>query len=104
MQLTIPTTEDIRAAVRSELVAFFSEFQLQPKTEKDEIGKGADFASKITGKAVPTIYDLVHKRKIPHSKRGGDLYFSRNELLQWLKDGKRKTVSEIQADAESYDN
>ncbi|HSK72089.1 MAG TPA: helix-turn-helix domain-containing protein [Pyrinomonadaceae bacterium] len=100
--LQIPTADDIRAAVRDELATFFSNFQLQPQPEQDEIGKGAEFASKITGKAVPTIYDLVHKRLIPHSKRGKDLYFSRKELINWLKSGKRKTQSEIAADAQSY--
>ncbi len=102
MQLTIPTTDDIRIAVRDELATFFSTFQFQPQPETDDIGKGADFASKITGKAVPTIYDLVHKRLIPHSKRGKDLYFSRNELIQWLKSGKRKTQTELSLDAENF--
>lgn len=104
MQLTIPTTDDIRSVVRGELKDFFSSFQFQPKTETDDIGKGAEFASKITGKAVPTIYDLVHKRLIPHSKVGKDLYFSRNDLIQWLKDGKRKTTAEIQSEANDLSN
>lgn len=104
MQLTIPTTDDIRSVVRDELKDFFSSFQFQPKTETDDIGKGAEFASKITGKAVPTIYDLVHKRLIPHSKVGKDLYFSRNDLIQWLKDGKRKTTAEIKSEADNFNN
>ncbi len=72
------------------------------KPEADEIGKGAEFASKITGKAVPTIYDLVHKRLIPHSKRGKHLYFSRQELIDWLRDGGRKTQAEIAAEAQTF--
>lgn len=101
MNLAIPTTEDIQNAVRVELQNFFSNFELQPKTEDDEsdIGKGAEFASRITGKAVPTIYDLVSKRLIPHFKQGKDLYFSKKDLIQWLKDGKRKTQSEIADEA-----
>lgn len=99
MQITIPN-DDIRAAVRDELNAFFSTFQFQPKPDADEIGKGAGFAAKITGKAVSTIYDLCHKRLIPHSKQGKDLYFSRAELIKWMTaDGKRRTVSEIQNQA-----
>ena len=101
MQLNIPTTDDIRAAVRDELAAFFSTFPLQQKIDLEEIGKGAEYAAKITGKAVPTIYDLVHKRLIPHSKRGKDLYFSKTDLLAWIKAGKRKTASEIQAAAQT---
>ena len=98
--IQIPTTEDIQAAVRIELQNFFSTFQFQPQTEIDEIGKGAEFAAKITGKAIPTIYDLVHKRLIPHSKRGKDLYFSKKDLLAWIRAGKRKTTAEIQEAAQ----
>lgn len=101
MQFQIPTIEEIRAAVRDEIAVALSAYQI-PTTEVDEIGKGAEFASKITGKAVPTIYDLVSKRLIPHSKNGKDLYFSKNELLKWLTDGKRKTQTEIAADAANF--
>lgn len=102
MQLTIPTSEDIRAAVREELSAFFSTFQIQPTTEPDEIGKGAEFAAKVTGKAVQTIYDLCHKRLIPHSKCGKDLIFRRSELLTWLTENKRKTQTQLAAEAANY--
>lgn len=99
MQLTIPTTDEIRAAVRDELTAFFaSNPVIQQAETPDEIG-GVELASKITGKAVPTIYDLVHRRAIPHSKQGKKLYFSKNELLDWIRQGKRKTQTEIEAEA-----
>lgn len=94
MQLTIPTTDEIRAVVQQELTAFFASKQFQSQPEEDEIGDIA-FASKITGKAVPTIYDLVSKRKIPHSKQGKKLYFSKKDLLDWIQSGRRKTVAEI---------
>lgn len=101
--LTQLSTVEIRELFRDELANFFSQNQtIAPQPETDDIGKGAEFASRVTGKAVPTIYDLVHKRLIPHSKRGKDLYFSKSELLQWLKDGKRKTQSEIALEAENF--
>ncbi|MBA4121185.1 MAG: helix-turn-helix domain-containing protein [Acidobacteria bacterium] len=102
MELSIPTTEDIRTAIRAELTDFFASFRFPQIPETEDIGKGAEFASRITGKAVPTIYDLVHKRLIPHSKRGKDLYFSKSELLDWLKSGKRKTHSELALEAENF--
>lgn len=101
MQLTIPTTDEIRAAVRDELSTFFSLYQFQPQPEADEIG-GIDLAVQITGKAKPTIYSLVHERKIPHSKQGKQLYFSRKELIDWLRAGKRKTQAELALDAENF--
>ena len=101
MQLIIPTIDEIRSAVRDEMQNFAATFQLQPTIELDEIG-GIDLAIKITGKRKPTIYNLCAERLIPHSKQGKRLYFSRNELLQWLRDGKRKTRTEIALDAQNF--
>jgi excisionase family DNA binding protein len=90
---------ELQQLFRNQLEEFFNEHPHKPKTEVDEIG-GIDLAVKITGKAKPTIYNLVSNRRIPHSKRGKQLYFSRRELLEWISSGKRKTVSEIQLDAQ----
>ncbi len=95
----IPTLEEIRAAVRDEMQSFVSAFQ-SPQNEPDEIG-GIELAVRITGKAKPTIYSLCHQRLLPHSKQGKQLYFSRNELIEWLKAGKRKTQSELALEAEN---
>jgi predicted DNA-binding transcriptional regulator AlpA len=95
----IPTLEEIRAAVRDEMQSFVSTFQF-PQNEPDEIG-GIELAVKITGKAKPTIYSLCHQRLIPHSKQGKQLYFSRNELTEWLRQGKRKTHRELALEAEN---
>ena len=98
-QLSIP---EVQQLFRQELEKFFTGQSLKPKTEtSDEIG-GIDLAMSITGKAKPTIYSLVSERKIPHSKRGKQLYFSRKELLEWIYSGKRRTASEIREDAETY--
>ena len=49
-----------------------------------------------------TIYGLVHESKIPVSKKGRRLYFSKLELLAWIKSGRRKTHEEISVEAEKY--
>ena len=36
-----------------------------------------------------TIYDWVHKGKIPYYKIEGSLRFDRDEVLKWLKSKKR---------------
>ncbi|QOR74083.1 helix-turn-helix domain-containing protein [Cruoricaptor ignavus] len=59
-----------------------------------------DAASKIIGKAKPTIYTLVRERKIPCYKNGKKLYFFEDELMAWISSGKRKTILEIEEDAE----
>ena len=52
--------------------------------------------------AKPTIYTLTSKGKIPFFKKGKKLYFKRSELLQWIEQGKEKTVSEEQQDMDNY--
>ena len=49
--------------------------------------------------AVPTIYGLVHRSKIPYMKRNKRLYFSEKELREWIKAGRRQTIQEIRDDA-----
>ena len=52
--------------------------------------------------AKPTIYGLVSQSKIPCMKKGKKLYFSKAELIAWLQQGKRKTITELQEDAENH--
>lgn len=49
-----------------------------------------------------TIYGLVHKCAIPVCKRGKRLYFSKQELLAWIKEGRKKTNSEIEIEADNF--
>jgi hypothetical protein len=60
-----------------------------------------EFASKITGLAIPTIYTKASKREIPFMKQGKKLYFSKLELLSWIKEGKKKTLSDCEKEVDS---
>lgn len=104
MDLTVTnlTLDDIKQAFRNELETFFTDKNFgESQVEKDEIGN-IDLAIEITGLAKPTIYGLVSERKIPHLKQGKRLYFSKLELIEWIKQGKRKTQSEIKLEAENF--
>ena len=77
----------------------------QPKfanTEKPEqfltIQEAADFMSL----SVPTMYSKVSRSEIPVMKRGKRLYFSLKELTEYLRNGKKKTTAEIEAEADLY--
>lgn len=102
MDITVTnlTIDDISRAIRNELKSYFE--QQEEKEREDEIG-GIELALEVTKLAKPTIYGLVSERKIPHSKRGKKLYFSRKELLIWLTNGKRKTQDEIADEAVNFD-
>ena len=51
-------------------------------------------AAEFIQKALPTLYGLVSKRKIPHLKKGKHLMFYRSELMEYLNSGRRKTGQE----------
>ena len=92
--------KEIRTAVRSEFE--IAQKLYDQNNEADEIG-GIELAVKTTGLAKPTIYGLCADHKIPHSKPSGKkLYFSKRELLEWLKSGKRRTQSELALEAETF--
>lgn len=59
-------------------------------------------ASELIKLSVQSIYGLVSQSKIPVSKKGKRLYFSKQELISWINTGRKKTVSEIQAEANGY--
>ena len=59
-------------------------------------------AAKFLNVAIQTLYTKVSKNEIPHMKRGKRLYFDGQELMQYLREGKKKTVSEIEAEAEAF--
>ena len=56
---------------------------------------GIELAVEMTGLAKGTIYNLVAERKIPHYKRGKRIYFSRQDLQNWIIAGKRLTKEEL---------
>lgn len=49
-----------------------------------------------------TIYQKVREKTIPHSKKGSRLYFSKQELVNWIKEGRKKTINEIKDEASTY--
>ena len=69
--------------------------------EKDEFLdiKEAAFLLKYS---LPSMYRLVKTREIPSLKKAGKILFSKEELIKWAKEGRRKTVVEINEDAEKY--
>ncbi|PVY40850.1 helix-turn-helix domain-containing protein [Pontibacter virosus] len=52
--------------------------------------------------SVGTVYLKVSSREIPVNKRGKRLYFYKSELEEWVKGGRKKTVSELQQEAQQY--
>ncbi|MCG8902409.1 helix-turn-helix domain-containing protein [Tenacibaculum finnmarkense] len=58
--------------------------------------------SRLTELSIPTLYGYVQRNEVPHYKKGNRLKFFKTEIIFWVKEGKVKTVSEIEADADAY--
>ena len=52
--------------------------------------------------SVPTIYGLVHRKEIPVCKRGKRLYFSKLEIMDWIRAGRKATFAETAHKAMNY--
>ncbi len=67
--------------------------------EKDKLFTVKE-AAEFLELSVPTIYGYVQHKQIPVMKKHKRLYFSKQELMDWIKGGRKKTVSEIQAEVD----
>jgi excisionase family DNA binding protein len=76
----------------------------QPQTE--EVDKWLNLADLCDyhpdHPAKPTVYAWIGQRSIPYHKKGKKLMFLKSEIDNWLKEGRRKTAAEIQAEAEQF--
>ena len=71
----------------------------QPET--DELLTVQDCAKFLT-LSVQTVYGLIAKGEIPVMKRSKRCYFSKIDLINYLKQGRKKTFSETDHEAEQY--
>ena len=79
------------------------EYKLSNSAAQDELLTISD-AAKLLKLSVATIYTKVCKNEIPANKQGKRLYFYRTELLDWIKSGRIRIISEIQREVESNIN
>lgn len=78
--------------------------QQNPLSELPERPLNIQEAAKFLNLTVSTIYAKVSKGELPFMKRSKRLYFSSIDLMSYLKQGRKKSNSEIKAEAESYIN
>ena len=75
-----------------------SGFKLSEPDELLTVEQCAEFLSI----SVQTVYGLIAKNELPVMKRSKRCYFSKIELLNYLKQGRKKTVAETTTEAEQY--
>lgn len=99
-------SEQLRNLIQSSVRQVLNEISSQTKThfEQSEELLTVSEAAELLALSVPTIYSKVSKGELPSCKAPGSkrLYFSKTDLVNYIKAGRKKTNAEIEAEAEEY--
>ena len=95
-QISAPELETL---IENSLRKILTDRPTQPET--DQLLTVQQTAQFLT-LAPATIYSMVCRGEIPSSKRGKRLYFSKQELTEWVKAGRNKTLSDHASEADAY--
>lgn len=94
-QIILTTEVQLEAIVEKLLLKFNSEKIATPVEAPNELLNVTD-AAKFLGIARQTLYGYTSKRVIPFIKRGGKkITFRRTDLLNWLEEGQKASISEL---------
>jgi excisionase family DNA binding protein len=72
------------------------------KTEQEDQLLNVQETASFLDLTVPTIYSKASRGELPFMKRSKRIYFSKNDLMEYLKVGRRKTNDEISMAAEEH--
>lgn len=99
-------SEQLSNLIQSSVRKVLKETPLQTVEPTDQLEKLLTIqeAAEFLSLTVPTMYSKVSKGELPVMKRSKRLYFSRTELLEYLKDGRKKSNAEIEAEAYFLNN
>lgn len=93
--LTSLTPDELREIIREELEVVLRKIDTKIEDPASDV-LSIEKAAELLKLSKTTIYGLVNRRSIPHSKKGKRLYFSKDDLIEWMKSGKRRTRQEIE--------
>jgi len=82
----------------SELKRLLLEKREQQSIEQPEAFLNIKEAARFLNLTVPTIYSKVSKREIPFMKKSKRLYFSKEELINYVKEGRTGVNDECQGE------
>lgn len=99
----LPTAVTLLTEKVSELTRLITQQQAQtPTNSQPERLLNIQEASKFLSLSVPTIYSKVSKNELPFMKRSKRLYFSSAQLLAYIQEGRNKSISELEQEADAY--
>ena len=96
------TPEELRQMFKEELHVLLDAFAGRHSEVREKDLLVTEEACALLNLTRGTLYGLVHRKAIPHMKRGKRLYFSQKELTAWVAAERRATQDEIAAQAAAY--
>jgi len=96
------SVQEVRQMLREEVRSVLKECQPLSKPDDECDLMTIQEVSGFINMAVSSVYGLVHRKKIPHIKRGKRLIFEKKQIVEWLQSGRQKTIQSIQSDADTY--
>jgi excisionase family DNA binding protein len=102
--MTSITPEDLAEIIESRLRKIIAEQPVSPTAKTQEVDELLNIAqvAQFLTLTKPTIYTLVSRGKIPSMKQGKRLYFSKADLIRWVKEGKRTTPEQDAAEVDEF--
>lgn len=101
-QVTFEQLPKIVGEIRERLLRIEDHLEALLGAEKTPSYLGISEAAEFLSLAKSTLYGKVCRMEIPVHKKGKRLYFEKAELYQWIKNSKRKTSEELQAEADKF--
>ena len=88
-KIVVISLEDLKAVIEEVVNS-----KQHEKKEKENVTMMDVIAvSKFLKISLSSIYRLTSKRIIPHFKRGRKIYFNQLDIIAWIGEGKRESIS-----------
>ena len=94
--------EGIKVLVEQITANIKKELQITSNVSLEDEFLNIDELSNFIGLTKPTIYGHVHRNSIPFIKKGKMLRFSKNDILNWLQEGKSQSKNQLEAKVNQY--
>lgn len=101
--ITQITPPELESLIENSLKKILSDKRAEQPTESERWFDLLGLCEYLPDKpAKATVYGWITRNEIPYHKRAKKLYFLKSEIDEWLRAGRKKTVGEIQAEADAF--
>jgi excisionase family DNA binding protein len=102
-QLIIINMAILKTVVKETMLEVFQEINCRAANENEnEKMLNAKEAAAYLSIKLSTLYEKTSGKQIPHVKQGNKVFFYLEELKQWRRKGRVKTMDELQDEAVTY--